>query len=67
MREASVCGVHGDWEIQLPAIRRRWITLGVVGLLGVLCGLSIGPLHVPIVGITFFLAAVSGVCGLWSP
>lgn len=69
MSEASIDDARGDWEIQLPTYGRRWITFAVVTSAGALCGFALrdASLSVPIVLLTFFLAAVSGVSGLWSP
>ena len=69
MSHASLDNADEDWEIQLPAKGRRWITFGIVASAGAFGGLALSnaSLSAPIVLLTFFLAAVSGVSGLWSP
>lgn len=59
----------GGWGLQLPTYRRRWVTFAIVTSVGVCAGMALrgGSMDLNIVGITFFLAAVSGVSGLWSP
>ena len=69
MSQVSLQCAVGEWEIQLPTKGRRWVTFAGVTSVGVLCGLTLRDVSVaaPIALLTFFLAAVSGVSGLWSP
>lgn len=66
MSQASYDDAGGEWEIHLPTYGRRWATFAIVASSGAGCGfaLSDGSLNLPIVCVTFFLAAVSGVSGL---
>jgi hypothetical protein len=69
MRPASIENVGGEWEIELPSYGRRWLIFAIVAASATAGGFALcdGSFNVPIVGLTFFLAAVSGVSGLWSP
>ena len=69
MSQASLDNADGDWEIQLPVSGRRWIAVAAVMSASALCGFALteaSPMTL-LVLLTFFLAAVSGVSGLWSP